>query len=82
MTRANILSPAALAHLYSIDPISARALERAGDLAPRRPHRAPRKVIDNRALLMVIMRDVYGRPDEPAGDEDERVIEGEWTDVD
>lgn len=81
MTR-NILSPAALAHLYAIDPISARALEAAGDLTPRRPHRAPRKVIDNRALLAIIMRDVYGRPDEPAGEEEEDVIEGEWTDVD
>lgn len=75
----NLLSPAALAYVASILPMGAAYLEAAGDLTPppvpRRTTRpAPRQVIDNR-LLLVIMQN--GR-NEPAGD----VIEGEWEEVD
>ena len=73
----NILSAATLAHLYAIDPVSARALEQGGDMTPPPTRRAPRRaVIDNRRQLAVIMQN--GRS-EPAGDE---VIEGEWTELD
>ena len=77
----NLLSPATLSYLRAIDPISARALQAAGDLTPPRRlvRHAPRRVIDNRLLLAVILATQNGRSG-PAGDED--VIEGEWTELD
>ena len=72
----NLLSPAALAYVASILPMGAAYLEAAGDMTPPP---APRAVIDNRALLAIILATQNGRS-EPAGDED--VIEGEWEEVD
>ena len=73
----NLLSPAALAYVASILPMGAAYLEAAGDMTPppvprRTTRRAPRQVIDNR-LLLVIMQN--GRI-EPAGDEN--VVDGEF----
>ena len=72
----NLLSPAALAYVASILPMGAAYLAAAGDMTPPP---VPRAVIDNRALLAIILATQNGRS-EPAGDED--VIEGEWEEVD
>ena len=76
----NLLSPAALAYVASILPMGAAYLAAAGDMtpppAPRRTARpAPRAVIDNRALLAIILATQDGRSG-PAGDED--VVDGEF----
>jgi len=73
----NLLSPATLSYLRAIAPISARALQAAGDLTPPRRlvRHAPRQVIDNRRQLVIMRND----RNEPAGDEE--VIEGEWEEV-
>ena len=76
----NLLSRATIAYIRAHAPQAAAHLEAAGDMTPRhRTSRAPRRaVIDNRALLAIILATQNGRSG-PAGDED--VIEGEWTDV-
>ena len=72
----NLLSPAALAYVASILPMGAAYLEAAGDLTPPP---APRAVIDNRALLAIILATQNGRS-EPAGDDE--VVDVEWTELD
>ena len=73
----NLLSPAALAYVASILPMGAAYLAAAGDMTPppvpRRTTRpAPRQVIDNRLLLVIMQNGRSG----PAGDED--VVDGEF----
>ncbi len=68
----NLLSPAALAYVASILPMGAAYLAAAGDMTPPP---VPRAVIDNRALLAIILATQDGRSG-PAGDED--VVDGEF----
>ena len=76
----NLLSRSTLAYIRALSPQAAAHLEAAGDMTPRhRTSRAPRRaVIDNRALLAIILATQNGRS-EPAGDE---VIDGEYDVLD